>query len=140
MTCRSSGKSNRSSREAASQREQERSSPSGQSDQTSSEMGLFEPHSRRRTSGRRFCSPSACKIRQQQQQQQQQQTSNSVIVAERNPPPSDEQVIKNYCLQPIFVVKIEKKINFYLFFKKLRCWEYMLEKNTSMLFGKYIYL
>lgn len=84
---------------------EDRSSPSGQSDQTS-EVGLFEPRSRKRTSGRGGGSSrlaNACKLRQQQQHQQQQ------ITAERTPPPSDEQ---------------------------LRCWEYMLEQNTQLLFDK----
>ena len=82
---------------------EERSSPSGQSDQTS-EIGLFEPRSRRRASGSSRLA-NACKLRQQQQQQQQQHQQHS----ERTPPPTDEQ---------------------------LRCWEYMLEQNTQLLFDK----
>ncbi|XP_058804924.1 protein phosphatase PHLPP-like protein [Phymastichus coffea] len=123
LICRSSAKSSRSSqrnqeralKDAASscsptvQQREDRSSPSGQSDQTS-EVGLFEPRSRKRTSGRGGGGSSrlanACKLRQQQQQQHQHQQQHQT---ERTPPPSDEQ---------------------------LRCWEYMLEQNTQLLFDK----
>ncbi|XP_023246185.1 protein phosphatase PHLPP-like protein [Copidosoma floridanum] len=119
VSARSSAKSSKSSqglsKDASSvgsnphQRE-DRSSPSGQSDQTTSDVGLFEPRSRRRTSGRtggRFCSGSASagKIRQLQGSA----GAGSVAGSERSPPPSDEQ---------------------------LRCWEYMLEQNTQLLFDK----
>ncbi|KAL7304086.1 hypothetical protein TKK_0003547 [Trichogramma kaykai] len=102
MSNRSSVKSSRSSQRLAkdNQLREERSSPSGQSDQAS-EIGLFEPRSRRRASGSSRLA-SACKLRQQQQQQQQ-------VIIERDSPPSDEQ---------------------------LRCWEYMLEQNTQLLFDK----